>query len=329
MGRVHLTMAMGDYDHTRDLASGRIYIEGINLTAVTLRLEEIVFRCLEYGEWDISEMSMGVYTSMRAHGDDSLVAIPVFPSRMFRHSAFYVGRTSGITELGQLRDRRIGVPVWAQTACVYARALLTHEAGVGLDQVEWVQAGLDEPGRRERGFVEVPKGVRVRATPERTLSELLVSGEVDAVISARPPREYLEKTGRIRRLIDDAPGAAREYWGRTGIFPIMHCVVIKGSVYRKHPWVARNVYNAFCEARDRSVRRATTGAVAHYPLPLASDLAEQWRSLMGGTLWPYGVSGNERTLDAFAGYCVEQGVAPRRLEYGGLFAKETLAFFRS
>lgn len=329
MGRVHLTVAMGDYDHTRELASGRVAAQGLDLTFLDLQLEEIVFRCLKFHEWDVSEMSMGVYASMRSRGDESLIAIPVFPSRMFRHSAFYVSADSDITELSALRGRRVGVPEWAQTACVYARALVVHDAGVPLDEIDWYQSGVDETNRGEKAEIALPSGVHLTPRLDRSLSDLLGAGEIDAIISARPPAGFLTGEGRIRRLLTDPAVAAEEHFGRTRIYPIMHVVVLKRSTYDRYAWIAANLVTAFSEAKAGSLRRCVGGAIAHFPIPLVSELASHWADLMGGDLWPYGVEANRPTLDAFLGYCVEQGIATRRMTCEELFAPETLAVSRS
>lgn len=324
MGRVHLTVAVGDYDHTRDLAAGVVVAPGLDLTVVNLPFEEIVFRCLKYREWDVSEMSLGAYVAMRSRGDDSLVAIPVFTSRAFRHSAFYVARESSLKELGDLAGKRVGVPVWVQTACVYARALLSHDCAIPLSDIDWYQTGVDQAGREEGTEVSIPKGVVLTRCRDRTLSDMLVNGELDALISARPPASFRAGEGRMRRLLANPAAVAEEYFGRTGIYPIMHVIVMKRSVYERYPWAAKNLLSAFSKAKELSVVRCLDAAIARFPIPLVRELAEHWAGSFGGELWPYGLERNRHTLEAFLGYSLEQGVSAKAMSCDDLFATETL-----
>jgi len=329
VGRIQLTVALGDYDHTRDLASGQVGAAGLELTVVNLRLEEIVHRCLTYREWDVCEMSLASYVSLLATGEDWLVAIPVFTSRMFRHSAFYVGAQSDVHALSDLRGRRVGVPVWAQTACVYARALVAEDGGVPLSEIEWVQAGLDEAGRKELTHVALPPNVRLSRVDDESLTTLLDSRKIDAIISARPPASFLSGQRTMRRLFDSPEVVAAEYYARTQIYPIMHVVVMRRTIYERYPWIAGNLLAAFEEAKARSMRRCLTGAIANFPIPLVYELASKWADRLGGDLWPYGIEENRPTLEAFLGYCVDQGIGLPRISPDDLFAAETRTRWRS
>src|SRR5262252_5489321 len=195
-------------------------------------------------------MSMGKYVSLRSQGDAGIAAIPVFPSRAFRHSMIYVREGGDLARPEQLKGKRVGVPEWAQTAVIYARGFLAHQAGVPLDSVDWVQAGVNEAGRVEKVKLKLPAGVRLRPEPARSLNDMLLAGELDAVLSARPPKGL---GGGIRRLISDYESAEEGYFRQTGIFPIMHVIVIRADVLGRHPWIAMNLYKAFDEAKRRSL----------------------------------------------------------------------------
>src|SRR3954454_9874820 len=242
---VPLTLAVNAYAHVRDLA-----VEGVDLTVVNHPVEEIFFRFTHYREWEVSELSLAKYSSLRAAGDESLIAIPVFTSRASRHSAIFVREDGPIGEPGALR--RIGVPEWTQTATVYARGLLEHEFGVRLRDVEWVQAGTNEPGRTEGVSIELPEGVSVTPVPDRTLNDMLVEGELDAVIAAHPPTDF---GGRIVRLFPNYREVEEASYRETGVFPIMHVVTLRADAYRAHPWLAMNLLTAFEEAKRRSQKR--------------------------------------------------------------------------
>lgn len=326
MSRLRLSLAISEYDHVRDLVSGALRAEGIELTPLALDVEEIFWRFSRFQEWDVSEMSLGAYVSARSHGDESMVAIPVFPSRVFRHSAFYVATGSDMERLEQLAGRRVGVPEWAQTACVYARGLLAEEAGVRLQDVEWYQGGVNQAGRVEKAQLELPEGVRLTVVADRTLEAMLLGGELDAVITARPPAAW--PAGGVRRLLPNARAQEESYWRRTGMFPIMHVVALRAEVVRAHPWVAMSLYKAFDEARRRGVERLFTMGASRIALPWAPDTAEGWRELFGGDYWPYGLEPNRPTLEAFLRYAHEQGVARRLLAPEELFPPSVLSVYR-
>ncbi len=325
--KLPLTLAMSGYDHVRDLASGDVQVEGVDLTSLTLPVEEIFFRFLKYREWHVSELSFAKYIALRAAGDQSLMAIPVFPSRVCRHSSVFV-RSGGITDPKELAGARIGVPEWAQTASVYTRALLVHEWGVALDEVTWFQAGVNDPGRGEKVAVELPPGISLTRVPDRSLDEMLRAGDLDAVFSAHPPESFERGDGDLVRLLPDFQPLEAEYVARTGIFPIMHVTVIRSDVLDSAPWVARNLLTAFEEAKRRSLERLSEMTASRIPLPWIPSLVEQMRQLLGPDPWPYGVEANLATLEAFTRYAHEQGVASRLLEPEELFAPQVLGRHR-
>src|SRR5262245_12880857 len=201
--RLHLTMAVADYDHVRDLVHGLVPTEGIALTALVLQVEEIFHRFIKHLEWDVSEVSFAKYTSLTAQGAAPMVAIPVFPSRVFRHSSLYVRTDRGIAGPKDLEGRTVGIPEWAQTAGIYARGLLAEYYGVDLRKIRWVQAGVNQPGRAEKVDLKLPAGIRYEARPEQSLSELLRTGEIDAVMTARVPAAFSQGLANIGRLFPD------------------------------------------------------------------------------------------------------------------------------
>jgi len=328
MEKLHLTLAISDYDHVRDLVSGAVTVDGVELTHLPLSIEEIHFRFTTFREWDVSEMSLAKYAALLAQDECPMVGIPVFPNRAFRHSAIYVRRDAELTDPTHLAGKRVGVPEWAQTAVVYARGFLVHQYGLRLSAIEWTQAGVNQPGRTEKVDLRLPPGVRLTRVPEKTLSEMLVSGELDAVISAHPPEPFKRRDPEIVRLFRDAPAVEEAYWRATGIFPIMHVVAIRRDVYDRHRWVAMNLYKAFQEARRRSLQRVFELTTSRVPVPWLAEYAERWRGYFGAEYWPYGLDPNRTTLDAFCRYAFEQGVCYRQLGADELFAPEVASSFR-
>ncbi len=321
--RAILTLAISDYAHVRDLTSGRVVVEGVQLTTLTLPIEEIFHRFLRHREWHISELSLAKYVALRASGDGSLCAIPVFPSRVFRHSSIFV-RADGVSRPQDLAGARIGIPEWAQTAAVYTRALLVHEWGIPLSEVEWVQGGVNQPGRQEKVRVALPPGVSLRREPTRSLDEMLCAGDLDAVFSARPPASFQRGDASIVRLFDDYEPIERDYLVRTGIFPIMHVVVIRADVLAQLPWVAQNLYAAFVAAKEACLERLQDLTASRAPVPWMAQRVGDSQRLLGGDPWPYGLDANRPTLDAFLDYTAEQGVAERRLPAEELFVPSVL-----
>lgn len=328
MPRLPLTLAIGDYDHIRDLASGRVAAEGIELSCLSLPVEEIFFRFIRFREWDVSELSMGRYVSLLSQGETAFVAIPVFPSRMFRHSAIYIRRDGPISAPRDLIGRRVGVPEWAQTAGIYVRGLLQHEFGLDLSAIEWVQAGIREAGREEEVTVAPPPGIRLTRRTDRTLDEMLLAGEIDAVVSAHPPPSIEMEDPRVRRLFEDPIAVEAAYWRKTGIFPIMHTIAMRREIFERHPWVAMNLLKAFETAKRCSVQRALEATASRFPVPWIAEHTRRARQEFGEDYWPYGVAANFATLDAFLHYAAEQGVCRRLLTVNELFPREVRAHFK-
>jgi 4,5-dihydroxyphthalate decarboxylase len=319
MNRLTLTMASTEYDHTRDLVTGAVQMEGVDPIWLQLPVEEVFYRFLKHREFDVAEVSMAKYCSLVASGDTSLVAIPVFPSRAFRHSSVFVRAGSDLRGPEDLAGRRIGVPEWAQTAAVYSRGFLAHQYGVDLRSVHWVQAGVNEPGRREKVRLHLPEGLSCTPVPDRSLNDMLLDGDLDAVLSARSPRAASPADGRLVRLFPDSRSEERAYVASTGVFPIMHTVAIRRAVVDQYPWVPMTLFKAFSQARDNSVARVLDTAVARVPVPWFREFAVEAWELIGGEPWPYGVEANFQTLDVFLQYAYEQGVCERRLAPSDLF----------
>jgi 4,5-dihydroxyphthalate decarboxylase len=293
-----------------------------------LPVEEMFYRFLMHEEFDVSEVSFGKIAALAAQDDDRFVALPVFTSRVFRHSSIYVRADGGVTRPEDLAGKRVGVPEWAQTAAVYSRGLLAHEYGVDLATIHWHQAGVNDAGRREKVELALPPGVRLTVVADRTLSDMLVAGDLDAVLSARPPAPFERADARIRRLFTDSRAVELAYVRKTGIFPIMHVVAMRREVYERDRWLAMSLFKAFDEARRRSLERAADMAASHFPLPWIPDELRRARELFGDDPWPYGVHANRPTLDAFLRYAFEQGVCRRQLVADTLFPPEVRETFK-
>jgi 4,5-dihydroxyphthalate decarboxylase len=324
MPDLRLTLAIGDYLHTRELAAGRIRPEGIDLTVLNHPFETIAFRFLATQEWEISEFSLATYCTLTAQGDRRMVGLPVFPSRVFRHGSIYLAGNSPIESAADLKGKRIGIPQWTQTAVTYVRGWLQHEVGVPLTSIDWVQAGVNDAGRKEMAAFELPQGFKLTSVQDKSLGELLLSGDIDAMISARPPNVFLDGRHGVKRLIPDYRAQERAYFQKTGIFPIMHVIVVRRDAYEANRWIARNLLEAFEQAKRACLPELYQGQTSFLPTAWGNDYVEETNRLLfpDGDPWPYGIERNRRTLEPFLAFCHEQGVTRRLLAVEELFPKE-------
>jgi len=310
MHNLPLTIACGRYDRTQPLIDGRVAPEGVDLTFIPLRPGETFWRMLNHSEFDASEMSLSSYSILRSEGDTRFIAIPVFPSRVFRHSAIYLPVRSRIEKPQDLKGARVGVGDYQMTAAVWVRQLLAHEYGVMPHDIEWVT------GRPVRA-VRKPEGVRIIPMPsDMTLEGMLERGEIDALASVMIP-EGLGTS--VRRLFADFRAVETAYFKKTGIFPIMHTFVLKTALYEKNPWLAISFYRAFCRARDLAYRTIYDTDALAVGLPWVIDEMEVAHKIFGPQIWDYSIEGSRPTLEALVAAVHEQGLASRRMSVEELF----------
>jgi 4,5-dihydroxyphthalate decarboxylase len=311
MTDLHLSIATTDYDHFRDFRLGTVKAQGIEHTWSVLSHHEIFARFTAHREWDVAELSIAKFAAQVTRDEPDIIGLPVVCSRLFRFGAFYVNRNSGIKTAEDLRGKRVGSPEWAHSAAVYMRGWLHNEVGVRLDEVEWVQAGANAPGREEKVELSLPDGVRLTRISDRSLSQLLAANEIDCAIIARPPTCFLEGHPDVERLFPDFETLELERYRTTGVWPIMHVIAMQRRILDAHPWVARNLYNAFLESKRRSVERLLDPAVSRYPLPWLPAYGRRMSDLFDGDPFPYGLDSNRSTLDQLLLYAHQQGIAHR------------------
>jgi 4,5-dihydroxyphthalate decarboxylase len=299
--------------------------EGIDLTYIPANPGETFWRQLQHAEYDVSEMSMSAYITLSARSDQRFVAIPVFTSRAFRHGCIFVRSGGKVRVPEDLAGARIGVPQYHMTAALWIRGILSDDYGVGPESVTWVQGGLDTAGYPERIAIDIPPRIRVEHEQARSLSEMLLAGDIDAIIGAEYPRPFIQEDARVVRLFSEHVRVEREYFTRTRCFPIMHCVVVDREIYQRHRWIARNLLAAFdASKRLAEAQMAFPGA----PVTMLPWQVDDWadaRSLMGVEFWPYGIELNRREIESMCRYSFEQGLADSLMSAESLFASETLA----
>lgn len=324
-----MTLACWDYDRTRPLRDGTVKVDGVDLNYLSLPVEEIFWRMCQFEEFDASEMSLSAYLLYRTRPNPPFIAIPVFPSRMFRHAFVFINVNSGIKLPEDFKGKRIGIPEWAMTAIVWLKGIFQSEYGVRPEDVEYRVGGLENPGRQERIDIALPTNVKLSEIPEdRTLSDELEDGKIDALFTSRIPRCFREGSPNVRRLFENHKQVEMDYFKRTGIFPIMHTIVIKEEIVREHPWITQNLYKAFCEGKAIADEWLRDTQAIRYTLPWLLTEIEEEESVMGKDLWPYGVEESRKTLEALMQFSVEQGLAEREILIEDLFAKNTQSPFR-
>ncbi|WP_405149610.1 hypothetical protein OG589_15100 [Sphaerisporangium sp. NBC_01403] len=311
MSELPLSFACWDYDRVKALREGRVRPEGIDLNCLALPVEETFYRQLRYREFDVSEMSLSSYLLTLNEPDPPFVALPVFPSRAFRHQSIYVNARSGIEKPGDLAGKRVGTPEYQMTAGVWQRGILAEEYGVPVDSVSYLTGGMEQSGRTEKIALDLPERIRVSPIPAgRTLSEMLATGELDAVYSAGQP-SCLGREPHVRHLFEDFKQVERDYFLRTRIFPIMHTVVIRRSIHERHPWVARSLCKAFEESLRLAYEDLLHRNALKVMLPWLHDHVRETLDVLGEGFWDYGLERNRHVLERFARYSHEQGLARR------------------
>ena len=323
MTKLVLSVAVGDYDRTRALVDGSVGIDGVDPVVMALTPEEIFFRAFRHAEFDICELSLSSFTLRTATGDCPYVGVPAFVSRAFRHTSIYV-RRDRVKTPADLKGRRIGLPEYQLTANVWARALLEDDHGVTPSDVTWVRGGIEEPGRLEKIPVKLPPEVRLEDAPEgATISGLLDRGEIDGFMAPRPP-SCAATNPHVGWLFPDPTAAAKDYYARTRIFPIMHLVGVRRSLAAEHPWLPAAVLKAFERAKAAGLRKLADTSATKVTLPFVEEQLKAARDLMGADFWSYGVSANRGTLQAFLRHHHSQGLSARPVSVEELFHPATL-----
>jgi 4,5-dihydroxyphthalate decarboxylase len=326
--RLHLTYGGEIYDRTRRLYTGDVQPQGVHLRYLHTPIEDLFWRQGRYAEFDVSEYSMGAYLSTLKEPDRAFVALPVFPSRVFRHASVYVNADAGISDPADLANRRVGTPEWSMTASLWMRGILGEYYGVDLASISWRTGGLEQAGRQEKAPITPPDSFDVRHIgDDETLSAQLLRGELDALITARTPRAFLQQDQRIQRLWPDFRTAERSYFDATHIIPIMHVVVVKRALVTAHPWLANNLVDAFERARRPVQHDLLDTAVCTSSLIWESFYAEEEAALLGDP-FRYGVAENADSLRALFTYAHSQGFSDHPLGFDDVFVPSTVSSAR-
>jgi 4,5-dihydroxyphthalate decarboxylase len=322
---LNLSFACPPYDRIFPLIYERVVPKGVRLNYLPMDVEEIFWRQLRNQEFDMSESSFSSYVMLRSRGDDRFIAIPVFTSRVFRHSNIIINTHKGIKTPEDLKGKIVGLPEYQITAVVWLRGILQDEYGVFPRDVHWRSGGQETPGRKEKIKLKLPPDIDLQPIPEgKNLSQMLDDGELDAMISAREPLCFVNGSPNVAQIFENPRQVEEDYYRKTRIFPIMHTVIIKRSIYERNPWIAVNLYKAFCEAKDLVLYNYSHKEALFLTLPWYHDVIKRTRELIDEDWWPYGVGKNRHTLETFLRYHHEQGLSERLMTVEDLFAPETL-----
>ena len=329
MNKLELSVAVGNYDRVRPLIDGEVQIDGVDPVFMLHDPEEIFFRAFRHADFDITELSRSSYTVKTAAGNCPYIGVPVFPSRAFRHTSIYIRTDRGIESPADLRGKRIGVPEYQLTANVWARLFLEEDHDLQPRDVTWMRGGYEEPGRVEKINLDLPDGVRVENIPEgETLSGMLASGELDAVVGPRAPSCFMQGHPQVGYLYRDPQRAASDWYRRTGIFPIMHLLGIRKTLVERHPWLPFSVYKAFEQSKVKALAKLSDTSATKVTLPFVEDQLQAARRLMGEDFWSYGFAPNRHTLERFLEQHHAEGLSRRLLKPEELFHPATLESFK-
>jgi 4,5-dihydroxyphthalate decarboxylase len=330
MALLTLDLGCGDYDIVRPLKDGNLRAEGLEINFITInRPPEVHWRMGVHQEFDAAEMSFGSFVAGKALRDYPFVGIPAFVYRKFRHSCAYVNVNAGIDKPEDLKGKRVGIPEWQMTATVWLRGFLQDDYDVRPGDIHWFTGGLESSERKEKVALKLPPEIKIENIPAgKNLSDMLVTGEIDALLTAQVPAPYVKRAPQVRRLFADTRAVEADHFRRTGIFPIMHVMVLRLELYQRHPWIAQSLYKALLDAKQHCIEGIFRNDAIHSVIPWTASHAEDMRQLMGQDFWPYGVETNRQTLETFLRYAAEQGLTERRLRVDELFPRQSLDTFK-
>jgi 4,5-dihydroxyphthalate decarboxylase len=314
-----LKFACGEYDRTAPFRTGDVRPKDIDLEYTPQAPELTFLQQLRDKTFDVSEMSMSAYIQMRAAGKDDFIALPVFPSRIFRHSALYVRSDSDIRRPEQLRGRRVGIGYYQMSGAVWLRGILQDDYGVSPRELQWI-SGMDlkaAPGADQIGQLDaMVQGTR-QSKPKLEL--MLENGEIDALVSVQTPRALARDEGTVRYLFESVRSVEEDYFRRTGIFPMMHTIVLQRAVYDRNPWIAQSLFDAFGEAKRQAMERLYETNALAVMVPFVVYEIERTRALMGEDYWPFGIEANRKSISTFLRYLKEQEIIAREPDLAELF----------
>lgn len=314
-----LSFACGEYDRTIPFRTRDIQPVDVELDYTPQAPELTFYEQMKDLRWDLSEMSMSAYTQMRAKGRDDLIALPVFPSRVFRHSALYVRTGSDITRPEQLRGKRVGIGWYQMSGAVWCRGALMDDYGLKPGEINWVSGTDVQATAAADQMHQAADMVQGTRQTKPRLETMLEDGEIDALLSVHTPRAMARNEGTVRYLFENCREIEEDYFKRTRIFPMMHTLVMKSSIYKQSPWVAQNIFDAFEKAKNQAVFDLYELNALKVAAPFIVHEIERTRQLMGVDYWPFGLKANEHCITTFIRHLNEQEIISKQLSPADIF----------
>jgi 4,5-dihydroxyphthalate decarboxylase len=309
---IGLTVACNLYDRSLPILTGQVPIEGCEVNFVPIAPEEAHARAFNGADFDVTEMSLSSHLVATARNGSPYIALPAFISRAFRHSCIYVRRDSGLTTPADLRGKIVGVPEYQMTAAVWVRGIISDDYGVRTEDIIWRTGGLNRAGRKERMALHLAPKFDVRPVGDDiALSDALVSGRIDALLTARAPACFAEGHPDIARMFENYRPLEEDWFRRTGLFPIIHAIGLRRDLAERHRWLPRSVYKAFLQAKELALSNFNEMGFLTTSHPWLADEAQRVRVIMGADPWPYGLEPNLHTVETLIRYAREQGLIER------------------
>lgn len=321
MADLKLSLASGLYDRMVPLYTGDVKPEGIDLDFVRIDAPRQIFdRMAGEQAFDAAEFSSSEFISRYAKGDDSFVAIPVFPSRIFRHGLVTINKKSGVKTPKDLEGKRVGVPLYTMTAAIWIKGHFQHQFGCDITKINWVQGSINQDGAHGNPTImPLVKPVAIENKPDGvTLGDMLESSNIDAIIGTSLP-DAIKTNNDIVRMFPNYREIERELWVNDKIFPIMHLLAIRREVYEKNPFVAQSLYDALNEAKRQALQKMTSLVALRYMLPWMTADIDEINDIFSGDPWPHGVEENRPTLEALVQYMQEQYLIEEKMPIEDLF----------
>lgn len=320
-----MTIAVGDYDRTRPLIDGRISIPGRSATYTCPPFETMFSNAFDRGAYEVTELSFSNFVRLTARGSCAYVGLPIFPSRSFRHSAWYIRDGGPIRTPEDLRGKRIGVREYSMTAAVVARGALADETGVRANEIEWVIGDVDVKERDVIVPTPLPSDYKISALrPGSFLVDQLLNGEIDALLAYKPPKAFKAGDTRIVRLYEDYGSREEAFYRRSGMFPIMHLMGVRRDVLESDPGLPMALCDAFAQSKDSALDTLRSEQALGVSLPWLVQEVSRTTALMGPDWWPYGIARNRDTLGSMLRYLHEQGLVERTPTLEEIFHSTTL-----
>lgn len=325
---LEIKIAGYDYDRVSSIMDGIVKHEGLNSTFVVDNIYGLTKAAFgPEKKYEVTEIGLIPFITRYINDDyRDYTLIPVFISRTFRHRNVFVHADAGIEKPEDLIGKKVGTPSYGFSANTWIRGFLLDEYGVKANDMNWIESTKSSDGGtfKSKPYFFEDDFPLVRGPENVDESELLISGQCDALITAITPKAFLEGNPKIKRLFPNVKEAEIAYYKKAKMFPIMHVIAIRTDVLNENPWLAKAVFEMYAEAKNNTYKKLESTTVLRVSLPWVSDEFEKTREIMGDNYWKYGIEANRKELESVMRYMYEQGIVKHQIKFEELFAPSTL-----